>query len=191
MTKNADTGYTERRTWRDALDSLLALVSNGEDVDPAELAETTAKAEAEATVEDGRASWTERKKAEQARKDAAKLANKLAADIDPDTHVKGLAEAKEAWDAYQAVIIAVADRFGEHERKVNALLQAVADSGAPHLKAQSNTELPDAAVLSKPMSRPVPVWGGVTYSFARLSGTFLPHRGRHRLPRFDAIDRQG
>lgn len=186
--------YVERRTWRDALDSLLALVGMGEDVDPAELSETKAKAEAETTVESGRQGWVERKRAEKARKDAAVLADEIAATIDPECHVKGLAEAKAAWDNYVETVVAVKGEFGEHDNKVRALLKAVADSGAPSVDAKSTAvEVPDAAVLKKPMSGVVPVWRGVTYGYTRLAGSFLPHRAprRDQVPAFVRIDEQG
>lgn len=191
-TPDFESDYVERRTWRDALDSLLALVRGGEDVDPAELAEVRTKAESEATVESGRQGWVERKRAEKARAEAAALADELAPDIDPNEHVKGLAEAQQAWDDYQDVIISVKARFDEHDRKVSALLQAVADSGAPTVKAKSNTDQVDGgAVLAQPMSRPLPVWRGVKYGFAKFSGTFLPHRAPRHKPAFEAINRQG
>lgn len=193
MTENTATEYTERRTWREKLDSLLALVGMGEDVDPTELADTQAKAEAEATVEGGRQARVERENAAQARREAAERADTIAADIDPECHVKGLAEARQAWSDYQDVVIAVAARFAEHERNVSALLEAVADSGAPTVKADLDDEAEGGAILLQPMSRPIPVWGGVKFPHTRLAGSFLPHResrARNKI-RFHEIDQQG
>ncbi|MBB1032623.1 hypothetical protein G6027_17450 [Dietzia sp. SLG310A2-38A2] len=178
-TTDHDAEFTERRTWRDALASIRDRIAGGDDVDPAELADTRVKADAETDIETVHRTRHERKMAQRAQEAAAVQADELAAKIDPDVHAKGQADIKAAWDAYLSTIEATAKRYGEHEHAVNALAAVVREAGVPVVDKRTQvdpaTRIEGDRVFTGSGSRGVPTWRGVTYKYPRFDGALLPH----------------
>lgn len=171
--------FSERRTWRDALDSLMALVRRGEDVDPAELADTRAKADAEVEVETGRKSKHERKRAEQEQAAATARADELVAQMDPDIRGTVEAEIDEAWLRYLAAVEAAHARYVDHTAQVDELAREVRKTGVPIVPgdAQTNrlTRITGDRLVTSPGGSSTPTWRGVTYNRVQVTGNKLPH----------------
>jgi len=180
QTETTDTEFTERTLWRDALDALMALVKRGQDVDPVELSETRARAEAEEQVETGRKARAERKRAEREQSAAAARADEIAARIDPDIGTTVDAEIVAAWENYLAATEAAAEKLAKHAAQVDELAREVRKAGVPTVDGitQSNrtTRITGDRIVSTPGGRAVPTWGGVTYGRPAVEADKLPHR---------------
>lgn len=178
-TTDHDAEFTERRTWRDALASLRDRIAGGDDVDPAELADTRVKADAETDIETVHRTRHEQKMAKRAQEAAVVRADELAAKIDPDTGADGEAEIRAAWDNYLTVIEETAKRYGDHERAVKELAAVVKETGVPVVDnfTQTNrlTRIEGDRVVTAQGGRAFPTWRGITYKFPRVDGAFLPH----------------
>ena len=192
QTETADE-FTERRLWRDALDALMALVGRGQDVDPVELSETRARAEAEEQVETGRKTAHERKRERREQDAAAKRADEIAAGIDPDIGATVDAEVRATWEAYLDAAEAAAEKLAEHAAQVDELAREVRKAGVPTVDGitQSNrtTRVTGDRIVSAPGGRAVPTWGGVTYGRPSVEADKLPHRAdqserRRRIEQF-------
>lgn len=179
-TTDHDAEFTERRTWRDALASLRDRIAGGDDVDPAELADTRVKADAETDIETVHRTRHEQKMAKRAQEAAVARADELAAKIDPDVHAKGQADIKAAWDNYLTVIEETAKRYGDHERAVKELAAVVKETGVPVVDGLAgvtnrDTRITGDKLVTHPGGRGTPTWRGITYKFPRVDGAFLPH----------------
>jgi hypothetical protein len=180
--------FTERRTWRDALASLLALVRGGEDVDPAELADTRARAEAEEQVETGRRARAERKRAEREQSEAAARADEIAAGINPDALADGYARMRDAYEAYLRTVEEVAAECKPHNAAVAELARACRDAGAPTVQPIDARAAEGDHVVLADGGRAWPTWNGVRYSPIAVEGEKMPHNSDRSKRRQD-LDR--
>ena len=184
-----ETDYQERRTWRDALAGLLDLVRSGDDVDPAELADTRAKADAEADVETGRKARAERKRAEREQSEAAARADEIAATINPDALADGYARMRDAYEAYLRTVEEVAAECKAHNAAVSELARACRDAGVPVVRADQPRPEGDAVVASiGDWNRQRPTWRGVSYGVVEVESERLPHNA-DKSPRRQKLDR--
>lgn len=125
----ADGDYTERHIFRDAWDALRDLISKGEDVDPAELADTRAKAEAEEQVETGRRSKHERDKAAKRQAEARKAITAALADLDPDAGAAAQERINKAHEEFIAVVAAEILKAEAHNEKLRDAVRPYRDTG--------------------------------------------------------------
>ena len=172
--------YTEKRTWRDALDNLRARLRGGDEIDQTELAQAMTHAQAEQEVEAARRSAHESRSARKAQEQAAARADEIAAGIDPDIGATVDAEIVAAWEAYLATAEAAAEKLTEHAAQVDELAREVRKAGVQTVDGitQSNrtTRVTGDRIVSAPGGRAVPTWGGVTYGRPSIEADKLPHR---------------
>jgi hypothetical protein len=188
QTETADE-FTERTLWRDALDALMALVGRGQDVDPVELSETRARAEAEEQVETGRKARAERKRAEREQSDAAKRADEIAARIDPNHRTTADEKIAAAWAGYLDTLEEVAAECKAHNAAVSELARACRDAGVPVVRADQPRPEGDAVVASiGDWNRQRPTWRGVSYGVVEVESERLPHNA-DKSPRRQKLDR--
>lgn len=181
--------YTEKRTWRDALDNLRARLRGGDEIDQTELAQAMTHAQAEQEVEAARRSAHESRSARKAQEQAAARADEIAATINPDALADGYARMRDAYEAYLRTVEEVAAECKAHNAAVSELARACRDAGVPVVRADQPRPEGDAVVASiGDWNRQRPTWRGVSYGVVEVESERLPHNA-DKSPRRQKLDR--
>jgi hypothetical protein len=169
--------FTERTLWRDALDALLALVGRGQDVDPVELSETRARAEAEEQVETGRRARAERKRIEREQSEAAKRADALAEGIDPNPRAGSDERIAAAYEQYLAAVEAEVEAMKAHSERVYELARAAEQAGTPLVESMNARSAEGDHIVPTPSypKRRTVTWRGTRYVQHTVTTDRLPH----------------